>query len=495
MSKSKKRLLIVITAVVAALAAIFCLWWFVLRDDGSSTPVSVEKVSIITRIGSGLQNRFAGVVEPQETKEVPLDSSRKLHETFVSVGDEVEEGDKLFSYTTEDLELQIEQMNLDIDRIKNSIKTLESTISALKKERDKLTSDSLKLEYTQQIQSNEAQVKQEEYNLKTKELDRDTQKTKVDDSVVYAEMSGIIQSIASQDPDSSMGGGYYYEPSQSTAYITILALGDFRIKGSINEQNMWDLEAGTEVTVRSRLDSEMTWVGYVDYIDKESPDSSSNSGFGYYMPPDPLVSSSRYPFYVVLEDTAGLMLGQHVYIEPYSAVEETGLWLSEYYILSDEDGTTWVWAVNQDRDRIEKRIVTLGGYNIDMHCFEILTGLTPDDEIAWPEDFIRPGLPVTREGFVSHVPDSPVDVDADRTPTVNDPLTDDEEGASGSDINEGDNDNIEGTAPPLSSNAVGNIDSINEDDLVRPLPTLPPNTSGSNVTVPTPPASNSNVRG
>ena len=489
MSKAKKRLLVVVPAVITALAAIFCLWWFVLRDDGSSTPVSVEKVSIITRIGGGIQNRFAGLVEPQETLDVALDSSRKLHETFVAVGDEVEEGDKLFSYTTEDLELQLEQMTLDIDRVKNSIKTLESTISALKKERDKLTSDSLKLEYTQQIQSNEAQVKQEEYNLKIKELDRDKQKEKVDNSIIYAEMSGIIQSITSQDADSSMGGGYY-DPSQSNAYITILALGDFRIKGNINEQNMWDLEAGTEVTIRSRLDSNMTWVGYVDYIDKENPSSSSDSGFGYYMPAsDPMLSSSKYPFYVILEDTEGLMLGQHVYIEPYSAVEESGLWLSEYYILTDEDGTTWVWAVNQDRDRIEKRIVTLGGYDIDMHSFEILTGLTPDDEIAWPEDFIRQGLPVTREGFMPHVPDTQMD---DMPPF--DPFIDTEgQIDDGSDTIE--DEDIDGTAPPVSSNTWGTVDDITEDDLVRPLPSLPPNTSGSNVIVPAPPASGSNVRG
>jgi len=400
MSKTKKRLLITIPLILAAAVAIFSLWWFVLRDDWGDATVSVEKVSVITGTSGGLQNRFAGVVEPQATLDVTLDSSRTLAETFVLVGDEVDEGTPLFSYDTEELKLQIEQLKLDIDRVDNTITTLESQISALKKERDKLTNDSLKLEYTQQIQSYEAQIKQEEYNIKNKKLDLSSLESKVENSIVYAEMAGIIQSIT--NPDSgNMGGGYYYDPGmQSNAYITILALGDFRIKGLINEQNIWDLEPGTQVLIRSRLDNSVTWLGSVDYVDMENPSSSSNDQYYYYMPSDPMVSSSKYPFYIVLEDSEGLMLGQHVYIEPYIEVEDEGLWLREYYILTDDDGTAWVWAANQETEKIEKRVITIGGYDAAIQSFEITDGLSLSDEIAWPTDEIRAGMPITREGFV-----------------------------------------------------------------------------------------------
>ena len=46
-------------------------------------------------------------------------------------------------------------------------------------------------------------------------------------------------------------------------------------------------------------------------------------------------SSSTYPFYVNLDSSDGLMLGQHVYIEPDEGQDEqkAGLWLSEVYIV------------------------------------------------------------------------------------------------------------------------------------------------------------------
>ena len=51
--------------------------------------------------------------------------------------------------------------------------------------------------------------------------------------------------------------------------------------------------------------------------------------------------SSNYPFYVELESSEGLLMGQHVYMEmDYGQGEkrEDGLWLDEYMIdMTDPD--------------------------------------------------------------------------------------------------------------------------------------------------------------
>ena len=46
-------------------------------------------------------------------------------------------------------------------------------------------------------------------------------------------------------------------------------------------------------------------------------------------------ASSSYPFYVEMDSSEGLMLGQHVYIEmDYGQTDaRDGLWLDEYYIV------------------------------------------------------------------------------------------------------------------------------------------------------------------
>ncbi|HZK41566.1 MAG TPA: efflux RND transporter periplasmic adaptor subunit [Clostridia bacterium] len=396
MSKTKKRVLIIIPIVLVAIAAGFSMWWFYFRGalDGGGEAVSVESVSVLAGLGGGLQSRYAGVVEPQATLEITLDSSRTIAETRVEVGDQVEDGTILFIYDTQELELNLEQMKLDTERIKDTIASTKNQISILEKQRDKVAA-SLQLEYTTQIKSYEAQVKQEEYNLKSKELELERQKDKIDNSIVRSTMEGMVQSIN----DTPAGGEMYYYEDQSQAYMVILSAGEFRVKGEINEQNIFNLASGSAVIIRSRLDESITWTGFVDYVDVENPVSGNNDHYYYGPVESDTVRSSKYPFYISLDSAQNLMLGQHVYIEPYLDQDaKEGIWLLEYYIVM-EDGP-FVWAVNQNRDRLEKRKVTLGDYDEIAMTYEIVEGLGPEDEIAWPTGELRAGMPVTREGFV-----------------------------------------------------------------------------------------------
>ena len=57
--------------------------------------------------------------------------------------------------------------------------------------------------------------------------------------------------------------------------------------------------------------------------------------FGMSSASDDQTSSSTYPFYVNLDSSEGLMLGQHVYIEPDEGQDEkkSGIWLNDYFIV------------------------------------------------------------------------------------------------------------------------------------------------------------------
>ncbi|MGI5888872.1 MAG: hypothetical protein ACOX6J_05825, partial [Oscillospiraceae bacterium] len=96
--KGRKKWLIpaIIGGVVAAAAVFFLifpnLWPF--GDGGSSGKAYVVQVSTVSSSGySGISsNRFSGVVEPQESKDINLDSGKTLGEIYVSVGDTVSAG-------------------------------------------------------------------------------------------------------------------------------------------------------------------------------------------------------------------------------------------------------------------------------------------------------------------------------------------------------------------------------------------------------------------
>ena len=104
--------------------------------------------------------------------------------------------------------------------------------------------------------------------------------------------------------------------------------------------------------------------------------------------------STDYPFYVELENSDDLMLGQHVYLEQDVGQENAkeGLWLDDYYIVT-EDGNTFVWAASDD-NKVEKRTVKLGDADEELGQHQILSGLTVDDYICVPQENLEEGLPV-----------------------------------------------------------------------------------------------------
>ena len=104
--------------------------------------------------------------------------------------------------------------------------------------------------------------------------------------------------------------------------------------------------------------------------------------------------SSKYPFYVALESTDGLLLGQHVYIEPdygQDAVEDADTIHLPSWYLCDIEGNPYVWA-QSGSGKLEKRNVTLGSYDDMMDTYVIESGLTPDDYIAFPDETLSAGM-------------------------------------------------------------------------------------------------------
>ena len=309
--------------------------------------------------------------------------------------DEVKAGEVLFEYDTESMELQLRQLELELTSINNNIATLNQQIASLTTEKAAAPAEE-QLSYSAQIQNLQAQVNQANYDASAKQLEIDRQKLSMENTKVVAPMDGIIKTInennstSSSDDDSSNSNSDNGSDSTSNAYITIMAKGDYRIKATASELTVRSMSEGQSMIIRSRVD-DSTWTGTVTKIDLEHPDNGNNND--YYMSSG--TTATKYPFYISLDSTDGLMLGQHVYVEAdygQGDVKE-GLWLDEYYIMQEDDGA-YVWAENA-KGYIEKRKIELGEYDENMMRYQILSGLTEDDYIAYPEDRVKEGMKVT----------------------------------------------------------------------------------------------------
>lgn len=392
MTRKKKILLAVVIVIVVAAAAL--LGWFLTRGGTNAEGgVYVQPVSDVNTAGTGLTNRYSGIIETQRTEAVQFDSSKQLKELLVAEGDRVSAGDPLFTYDTQSTELEIQQAELEIERMNTTISNNNKQISQLQKDMQSASSTD-KLGYSAQIQQLQAEIAQTEYNIKSKQAEIDKLKASLNTATVCASMDGTVDSIA--DLDMLLSGGYY-EDSSSNAYITILADGDYRVKGTISEQNIYEIGQGMPVIVRSRVDETLTWTGTIASIETQPEEDENN--YYYYSSGE---SASSYPFYVDLDSIDGLMLGQHVTIEmDYGqGGAKEGIWLNSGWIVFGEDGSTYLWCAKNAGAKLEKRSVELGDYDENLDEYQILSGLETTEFIAWPDVDCVAGAATTTEFVV-----------------------------------------------------------------------------------------------
>lgn len=393
----KKKIAITIIVLLIIGAAVWALYHFVFSKSRAAVQdkIYVQLVGSLQSYG-GYGNRYKGVVDPQKSEKVEFDSEYKLKELLVAEGDHVKAGDPLFIYDTENITLEIDQINLEIQKLGKDIETNTAQIEELTKLMEKAP-DSEKLDYSTQIAELQTDIAQEQYDVKSKQADIKKKEASINNAAVTSPLEGIVKSIA--DLDSILSGNNFDRNGNiDNSYITITAEGDFRIKGSISESNIYEISQGERVIIRSRVNDD-TWHGTIASIDTQENESNERETYYYDSGSD---RATQYPFYVELDSAEGLMLGQHVTIELDTGIEirPDGIWLGSGFIVSGEEGSPYVWAAEAEGASLKKRSVVLGQYIEDTDQYEITSGLTKNDYIAWPDAYCREGAPTTSEYII-----------------------------------------------------------------------------------------------
>ena len=355
-------------------------------EDGAAVYVqSVQELSGLDAMSAG--DKFPGMVVSENVTEIKRDSDKAIAELLVKEGDDVTEGQVLFSYDTDELQLTLDKQRLELEQLNAMVENYTSQIAQLETEKANASSGD-QLRYTVEIQTLQVDLKEAELNINAKKTEIARSETVLENVEVTSPVTGRVQSINESGTDS------YGNPA---AYITIQQAGSYRIKGTMGELQMGTIMEGVRVKILSRTDETKFWTGTVTLVDYESATQGSDMDMYYGVATDPMSSSSKYPFYVELDSTEGLLLGQHVYIQVDTGDEEiSGLSLSSFFVVWDEDGSTYVWA--ERNSKLEKRPVVLGDYDPMTDTYLVLEGLSETDYIAFPDpEICVEGAPATRE--------------------------------------------------------------------------------------------------
>ena len=375
-----KKWLSAALALVLALSLTACA-----KDENAVYVQSVKTLSGIGAIAPG--DRFPGMVVSENITEVHKDNDKVVADTYVKEGDDVVEGQELFSYDMDQLQLSLDKQRLELEQLKATIENYKSQIEDLKKD-EANAYGTAKLQYTVQIQSMQVDLKEAELNLAAKEKEVAQSESMLVNITVVSPVTGRVTGVNENGYDN------YGNP---LAYITIQQAGSFRIKGTLGELQRGGIVEGSRMKIVSRTDENLGWYGTVTLVDYESPSQGSDNDMYIGGMMDPMSSSSKYPFYVELDSSEGLLLGQHVYLELDTGEEETSaLSVSAAFVCYDENGNTYVWA--EKNGKLEVRPVVVGQYNYMLDTMEILEGLTEEDYIAFPDpELCVEGAPTTHD--------------------------------------------------------------------------------------------------
>ena len=356
-----------------ALCLCFVICFGMLACESEENAVFVQKVSDLADMGGiAPGDRFPGIVVSENTTEIEKDAEMMVEELYVREGDDVQAGQQLFVYDTQQMQLNLDKQKLEMEQLDASIESYAEQIEELEEERGEADEDDW-LEYTIQIQTLELDLKEAKINRKDMESSVADAEALLKNAVVTSPVNGRIQTISENGYDN------YGDPEP---YIIIQQTGAYRVKGTIGELQRGAIMEGTRLLIRSRTDGS-TWTGTVTLVDYENPSQGNNSSM-YYSAVDEMGNSSKYPFYVELDETKGLILGQHVYLQLEDQLEEVqGLSISSAFIDYDDFGEPFVWADNGGK--LEKRYVTLGDYNANQDTIQVLSGITEEDYIAFPD--------------------------------------------------------------------------------------------------------------
>ena len=389
--KRKGRITVVVIVLVLLLLGGGAYWFYRHSFGGEESAAYVQSVAAVTGMGGvGMKAQYNGVVEAKNVIEVNPSANMTVKECYVSAGSKVNEGDPLFCYDVDDLKLSHTQILIDITGAENGLRTnrdqLESLEKRLKKAKEK---DRYAIEL--EIQTVELEIRKAEFDLRDKRQKADEMQKLIDASKVFSPVSGTVRSVrdnSGSDDPFGFGG------DDSNAYITIIAGSDFCVKGTVNEQTVYTLYVGMPVLLRSRVNDDV-FRGTIYRVDT---DAVAKDQSGVYYDGGMGERASKYAFYVEPESIEGLMIGQHVIIDLNAEqTQSTALMLPAAFLI-EENGNYYVWAANAN-DRIEKRRVEIGAFDEMTESYEILSGLTAKDRIAFPDETVHAGMRATETAF------------------------------------------------------------------------------------------------
>lgn len=318
---------------------------------------SVQLMSVTKRPISNTK-LISGQVVPGKVETIYFDPSKgKVKEIYVKEGQEVEKGQKLFTYENDDLNLQLKQASIDKKITMLNYNQVNDKIKALKKEK-KAASDNSSLE--SQLEDLENQRRTIELEMEKNQLQEEELQSKLNQLTIHSPINGYVKNLH-QDLEESTGitdEGTSSETMglQGTPIMNIVSKEPFQIQGTLSELQKAQIQANQPIKVTANAVPNKSWNGKIVEV-SEFP-AATNSGTGQLSGEAGQSTSnlSYYTFKAKLHSQEGLSPGYHVAIQVVLSSKKV-LTVPQNSV-QEKDGSTYVYVVS--KGKVQKRNITTG---------------------------------------------------------------------------------------------------------------------------------------
>lgn len=386
-NKKKKWIIIGVIALIIIVVAVNI---FMMQSKKTG---SVEDVKFTEVTERQLNNTklVSGQVKPGNIESFYADATKgKVKDIAVKEGQEMNKGDKLFSYDNEEINLQVKQAEIEekvasmrfdqgkkkIDSLKKDIKKAKDS-GAAKEMIESLESQLNELE----LQQKTSDLEKEKGNLRIEEL-----KKKQGELTVYSNFAGVVQKLdkdASQGSASAMGG-------QGKAFLQIASKDAFQIQGTLTELQKSQIQKDQTITVTAKAAPKKKWTGKITEVSEypTSAEVSAQAPAGG----EAGQNMSYYTYKASLDSQDGLSPGYHVSIQVNLENKKMVAVPSKSIVTKNEESFVYV----EEKGKLRKQIVKKGSSDGDWA--EVVEGVTVGQKVVEnPSDKVFDGMEVKKK--------------------------------------------------------------------------------------------------
>lgn len=393
-SSKKKKLLVILISIVSVIVVIggaIAAIHFIKESKKDSNPVEVVNVSMFSGGWYEEGNTISGSIDVNSQQNIYPNATSQVKEIFVKEGDVIKVGEPLVQYdvTANSLALETERTSLEL--LKSQVTKAEKKLEQLKKvipvedlppaptpepvetptdaipeapgdngenqgkEKDTYTKEELK----KAISEKEKEIRDLKLQVDMASLKYQMSLKSADNGTVNSTSSGVVQKV--NDYEEALASG---EP-----FIVIGGNTGYTLKGQVSEWQKAEIELGMSAIVNC-YDNGMTYDGIVTEVSDIPEEGSYGQGTATY-----------YPVSIAIESEEEIP--QFAWADVSFAQEETSsnqIVIPKAYV-REENGQKYVLIAVDGR--LKKQNVKTGKIYWGTEI-EIISGLTVDDQIAFP---------------------------------------------------------------------------------------------------------------